>query len=394
MAESTARALLLFSVLCLSGSAAAARTPEFLAGNQQHVALMVDGAEESDNMGSRQHLGTGKLQKSSKGDSSNPTDPDDKGKDFCAGPLYRKQALKFVKELAFPGLFPELTKLEHHFEGSGITPVNGSYYVVFDSLASLGQFDLRFSFRGPENRMVRGPHGADEDSQFEGISYSERTNTFFVVQESVKDPVLGLVPLITEIRMNSDGSRYEIVGEAHPVNFKLDDENKGFESVTYFDGDGGERYILGMCEGNFCKGNKNRGDQRGNGKIVWAEYKANTSRWEVKQLINLPPDAYFADYSSIGFWGYKGEDVAIVTQEDAAVWVGKFDWKAMAFKADKGKTYHFPRSDNDCNKIFCNVEGIAWIDRQRLVVVSDKAKDDQDYRCMQHDQSVHIFALP
>jgi hypothetical protein len=46
------------------------------------------------------------------------------------------------------------------------------------------------------------------------------------------------------------------------------------------------------------------------------------------------------------------------------------------------------------SQIYCNVEGIAWLDDMRFIVSSDKAKKTQPYRCTVHDQSIGIFALP
>jgi hypothetical protein len=44
--------------------------------------------------------------------------------------------------------------------------------------------------------------------------------------------------------------------------------------------------------------------------------------------------------------------------------------------------------------IFCNVEGVQWLDDVRVVIASDKAKKDQPFRCVDHEQRVSIFALP
>lgn len=44
--------------------------------------------------------------------------------------------------------------------------------------------------------------------------------------------------------------------------------------------------------------------------------------------------------------------------------------------------------------IYCNVEGIQWLDDVRIVIASDKAKKDQPFRCVEKEQRVHIFALP
>jgi hypothetical protein len=53
-----------------------------------------------------------------------------------------------------------------------------------------------------------------------------------------------------------------------------------------------------------------------------------------------------------------------------------------------------PRPSPPAPQIFCNVEGISWLDDDRFIISSDKAKSTQPYRCTHHDQSIHIFALP
>ena len=54
----------------------------------------------------------------------------------------------------------------------------------------------------------------------------------------------------------------------------------------------------------------------------------------------------------MAFHGYMGTSVAITSQEDAAVWMGSFDWEAMEF-VGKGRVLHFPRNDH-CQKVYCN----------------------------------------
>ena len=44
--------------------------------------------------------------------------------------------------------------------------------------------------------------------------------------------------------------------------------------------------------------------------------------------------------------------------------------------------------------LYCNAEGIQWLDNYRLLVTSDKAKSSQPFWCDTKDQSIHIFALP
>ncbi|GIL81172.1 hypothetical protein Vretifemale_10069 [Volvox reticuliferus] len=365
------------------------------AGSNPQGRFNDDDEDEDEDMDDKSFLLLGASSDIGKGGS------DDNGKDFCLKNKYRKRTFKVVKEMPFSGLFPEL-KRTRRFEGSGIAYAKGSYWVVFDSLRSLGQVDLRFSFRGPFNKLV-GPVG--EESQFEGISYDNVTDTFFVLRESMEHEEHGLVPLTEELRLTEGGNNYEVLGRCI-VPFALQDVNKGFESLVVFWRDG-KRHMLGLCESNFCKtvlGPDPPGLQRGNGRLVWATYHApedeyDECRWDVQKVIHLPSDAYLLDYSAISFRGEFGADVAVVSQEDAAVWVGSFDWKEMEFVDTNsdgtrmGRIYHFPRT-SECRKQYCNVEGVAWIDEDRLVVTSDKSKRTQDFRCMEKDQSLHIIALP
>ena len=50
--------------------------------------------------------------------------------------------------------------------------------------------------------------------------------------------------------------------------------------------------------------------------------------------------------------------------------------------------YRFP------GKSYGNIEGIAWLTRDTLVAVSDRAKSGQPARCAEKDQSIHVFRIP
>uniref|UniRef100_A0A7S1TPZ5 Uncharacterized protein n=2 Tax=Phaeomonas parva TaxID=124430 RepID=A0A7S1TPZ5_9STRA len=97
--------------------------------------------------------------------------------------------------------------------------------------------------------------------------------------------------------------------------------------------------------------------------------------------------------------------VAISSQENAQVWVGKFKLADDGFFAldvaefddDVGEVYDFPRSVDGCSVEYCNVEGIHFTDNDRLLLaVSDKMKSrgKQNYKCLGKDQSAHVFSLP
>lgn len=52
-------------------------------------------------------------------------------------------------------------------------------------------------------------------------------------------------------------------------------------------------------------------------------------------MIKLPEEAFFKDYAGIAFNdGGHGKRAAIVSQEDAAVWVGNFNWDTLEFEGE------------------------------------------------------------
>ena len=160
--------------------------------------------------------------------------------------------------------------------------------------------------------------------------------------------------------------------------FKLSHENKGFESIIYLPE---KKLLLGMCEGNWCEGGK-RGRQVGHGKIVVSKLTrdADGCSWDVVDMLDLPGVADFQDYSAMVIREGK---MAILSQVDAALALVDFDVDTLAFGNDTaGVAMHLPR-DVHCYIVYCNA--VAFVDRYRFVIVSDKAKSKQD---------VGVFAVP
>jgi hypothetical protein len=170
------------------------------------------------------------------------------------------------------------------------------------------------------------------------------------------------------------------------VDFALEGANKGMEGLTYIQRDG-EEYVLGLCEGNKCKGDE-KGRKPGGGRIQIL--RRGETQWEWVGKIKLPKSVLFEDYASLEV---EGERIAVVSQMSSALWVGQFqpagwDW------VDEGKLYRFPRNEAG-EIIYCNVEGVDWITPSQIVVVSDRTKPgEQPGACVQKDQAVHIFNLP
>eukprot|EP00887_Chlorella_sp_A99_P005129 scaffold25.g5129.t1 len=307
---------------------------------------------------------------------------DDRGVE-CHDNSFRRSTMKLLRESPFAALFHTL---DNHtkFEASGIVRHGGKYYAIFDSSRAVGYLeDEHFVFRG--SRLIGdGEHEGDDDSQFEGIAYNSDEGTFLLLQEAVE--VGGVIkPSIVHAKLKDDLSSYDKLRTCHV-------------SIQYVQTAGGPR-LLGLCEGNYCKGGS-AGRDPGNGRVVVAAYNASGGgdagcEWDVERVIELPPQAAFADYSAFAI-NKNLSKVAILSQEDAAVWIGDFDVATLTFpNPEGGQVFHLPR-DLHCRIVYCNAEGIAWIDESRVIVTSDKAKKTprQPYWCDQKDQAVHVFQLP
>lgn len=314
---------------------------------------------------------------------------------FCHDREYRSFTLKRIREAPFSGLFPDV-KNQTKFEGSDVATLNGSYYVVFDSSFSIGKLDDTFAFRGAHNALI-GEKG-EVDSQFEGIAYVPENDSWLFLAESMEFDASStgetvLKPHVTHARMRDDDGGYDILAEC-VIDFELTHENKGFEAIAYVpSNDGTQGVLLGLCEGNYCVGGA-RGKDSGNGKIVVSTLDSSGDEcvWRPQKVIDIPAAANFQDYAGMALHTGMGK-IAILSQEDAAVYIADFDVETLSFTSEEGQIFHLPR-DNHCSKIYCNVEGIQFLDEYRVVIVSDKSKKYQPYYCDEKDQSVHIFSLP
>ena len=97
----------------------------------------------------------------------------------------------------------------------------------------------------------------------------------------------------------------------------------------------------------------------------------------------------FEDYSGVAV---SGDRIAVISQVSSALWVGSLapsGWQITS----AGTSYALPRA-SDGSIVYGTVEGVSWIAPDQLVMVSDKAKPEQDRRCRAKDQSIHIFRIP
>ena len=280
--------------------------------------------------------------------------------------------LKIIKERKLKELLPGIVRLE----ASGVVACDNNYYVVFDNFPKIARINSDLT-RGKTKEIWMNTNG--KGPGFEDIAYDKKNKRFYTVVEALetkgktfKGKIYTFDENIRRVKKNW-------------VNVKFDDKNKGFEGLEHL-WRGKEEYLLALCEGNKCRGGK-QGKKPGGGRIKVLQKDKN--KWKKAHTIKLPKTLRFEDYASLTL---RGRHIAIVSQQNAELWIGKLNsntWKISG----KGHTYRFPRTPKGL-KPYGNVEGACWIGRNRLVVVSDKKKREQDSICKTKDQSIHIIELP
>ncbi|MCP3870201.1 MAG: hypothetical protein GY703_19325 [Gammaproteobacteria bacterium] len=187
------------------------------------------------------------------------------------------------------------------------------------------------------------------------------------------------------------GKLLELNADLKPISadwldFNFSSDSKGFEgaAVVRYKGD---LLLLALCEGNHCEAG-DEGRDKGHGRIQL--FKKKKGSWKHIGKIKLPEEIDFEDYADIAI---RGKQVAIVSQASSALWIGKVDLASLKVSG-KGQLYRFPPNKND-KCIYCNVEGVDWLTDNRVIVVSDRMKtDDQPGRCARKDKSIHVMKIP
>ena len=328
---------------------------------------------------------------------------------------YSKHTLKSAYDLPYAALFKD-TRGQKKFEASDVTIVNDAVYSVCDSSWAISKFTRDLVPFSDKNVQIGNPNRQEEDSGYEAIF--EHEGLFYVVRESVyhnhhdndqddddsvgkeKEDVGDYHAIIEELDLGEDD--YTVVRECKSE-FVFEGDSKGFEGAVGFPDKNGVLYILGLCEGNHCSETKK--NDIGNGRLVLMkknEVKGTDCLWETVRGVSIPKSASFLDYSAIDITD-EGR-VAITSQEDSAVWLGHtsgisngiIDPGVFEFEDDDSSVMlQFPK-DGGCHTVYCNIEGIHWMNDDMLMAVSDKMKSKgrQDFRCHEKDQSIHAFVIP
>lgn len=176
----------------------------------------------------------------------------------------------------------------------------------------------------------------------------------------------------------------------HIVYLSLDTiYSKGFEGAISIRDTNNELVVLGLCEGNYCSEKYKK--SVGQGRVIAMKKVTNgdgTCMWKTIKILNIPTSAAFRDYSGMSM--DSNGRVAVTSQEESQLWVGRlvgqkdggqWDLDELDFDSSVAKVYDFPKNDK-CQTVYCNIEGIHWIDDNMLMAVSDKMKSrgKQDFR--------------
>lgn len=313
---------------------------------------------------------------------------------------YSKATLKRAYELPYAALFQD-RRGQKKFEASDVTIVGNEVYSVCDNSWAISRFGKRLMPFNEENVQVGDPNRVPgEDSGYEAIFHHE--GLFYVVRESVyhgdHSEMGDYHAIIEELELSAND--YAVVNECS-CEFEFEGDSKGFEGAVGFPDENDVLYVLGLCEGNYCS--ESRKNDVGNGRVVLMKKSEDPETqciWETVRVVSIPSSAAFLDYSAIDIT--QDGRVAIASQEHSAVWLGQakgidngiIDPNKFDFEVES-KVLQFPKSDT-CNTIYCNVEGIHFMNDDMLMAVSDKMKSKgrQDFRCHDKDQSIHAFVIP
>jgi hypothetical protein len=260
------------------------------------------------------------------------------------------------------------------FEASGVVAIDRMLWVIFDNSPMIARIHPTLSPGHPETQVFY-PTG---DLGYEDIAFDHVDGRYYVLVEAVPTGA-GYSARVREFAGDFAPLR------VRSLDFSLPSPNKGMEGLTCVRRNG-RVHLLAMCEGNNCLAGR-AGRRPGGGRVhVFVE---DGNRWRRIETIRLPASLPFTDYSSVSV---RGERIAVVSQESSALWVG---WLSSSTwdVADDGAIYMFPRTQRGRIR-YANVEGVSWLDDQRLAVVSDHAKRGQPNRTRATDQSIHIVALP
>lgn len=261
------------------------------------------------------------------------------------------------------------------FEASGVVADGAYCYAALDNVRRILRIGLHLRPGSGDHKWVgTGRQGEG----YEAIAHNHARGRFFLMIEALKHPDGTYKGAIEEY------DEHWSFGGRHWVDVSFEKRNTGFEGLASVEFRG-EQYLLALCEGNACRGDR-KSKKGGRGRIHVLQRRGRL--WRSVERIKLPRHVKFKDYAGLSF---KGGRLAVVSQESSRVWIGRLrpgEWKIRG----AGAIYDFPRTKKG-KRLYYTVEGISWLSAETIVAVSDLRKKRYPKRSAKTDQSIHVFRI-
>jgi hypothetical protein len=261
-------------------------------------------------------------------------------------------------------------------EASGVIVDGRDCYVVFDNMRRVARIGRDLLPGSRRHQWVGRPRSGEG---YEDLAYSPRLGRFYLLIEAEKHPDGTYKAVIEEY------DRAWRLKARSWVHVPFQARNTGFEGLAVVSRHDGE-WLLALAEGNYGLAGR-KGRTPGGGRIHVLEKRRGS--WHSVAVVALPQDLDFKDYSAVAI---RGRWIAVTSQKSARLWVGTLSRSSWTI-VDAGRTYDFPRTAKG-HRLYCTIEGVAWLSPTRFVMVSDLRKRGYPDRCSRTDQSIHIFRIP
>lgn len=275
------------------------------------------------------------------------------------------EKIELIREEKLHRLLPQLDD-KQRLEASGVLLIDSkTAAIVFDNLHRIALVDLSLE-SVPTNRFELMP-GLDEG--FEGIAIDRASDRLFTVVESLIENDGIVRGFVMEGKLGARTTTW------HRMPTVFESTSKGYEGILFEERNGVEHIHL-LAEAPDA--------DDGRGRLHTFARNEDGSFRRAGEVV-LPRSARFDDFAGVA---WEGGHMTVVSQASRRLWTAPVEHLPNGEIADEGTVYEFPE------KTYGNVEGVAWVGPQTLVVVSDRAKKNQDEDDREKDQSIHIFRIP
>lgn len=283
--------------------------------------------------------------------------------------------LELLKEAKIFDIF-DGAEPDPRIEANGVLAKDGLLYIIFDNIPHIARISPELSPTAEAKDFIKQDQGRRRG--YCDIAYDPWSGKFYIL---IRLLPRGKERFMAKVQEYDASFRY--IASAW-LDFPFARPDKGLEGLTCVRR-AGQTYLLGLCQGNRCEGGA-KGRIPGGGRVQ--VFLRGPRQWDRVDTISLPQTVLFEDYKAISM---TGDRIAVVSRASSALWVGGLapsSWQIIG----EGTSYPFPRNANG-EIIYGTVVGVSWIAPDQIVVVSDKAWDE-DRRCRAKDQSIHIFKIP